>query len=263
MPEKSSEDRNRITSLTTPRGRVIRHERLPDETALFPRIREIAERGKVSEELVFSTTARQDKKLGGLRLLPGRGPVLSLTAVLHPPMHASRSVILEMISAVAACRTLERDASLTPGIAWISDVYAKDRRVASFHFTGALQEGGFWKYMVVSAAISIDPADYNERLSEVVDRVFSNRNSDISDRVTEDFLQDFFTMYETFTADGSFSDEYNRRILYKNRRISATVDGKKITGKVKGLSEGGQLMLVKRDGTRLHLSSYGDVKGVR
>ena len=81
--------------------------------------------------------------------------------------------------------------------------------------------------------------------------------------VTEDFLQDFFTMYETFTADGSFSDEYNRRILYKNRRISATVDGKKITGKVKGLSEGGQLMLVKRDGTRLHLSSYDNVKGVR
>ena len=263
MPEKSMEDRSRITSLTTPRGRVIRHERLPDERALYPRIRELAERGIVSEELVFSTTARQDKKQGGLHLLPGRGPVLSLTAVLHPPMHASRSVILEMLCAVAACHTLERNASLTPGISWISSIYAKDRKVAAFHFTGTLTDGGFWKYMVVSAAISINPADYNERLSEVVDRVFSNRNSGISDRVTEDFLQDFFTMYETFTADGSFSDEYNRRILYKNRRISATVDGKKVSGRVKGLSEGGQLMLVKRDGTRVHLSFYGHVHGLK
>ena len=259
MPRKSTDTQARLTSITTPKGRMIHHERRGGESSLYRLALEYAKEGR-AEGFAVSTTERQNRKEGGLRLLAGNSDILSISMILTPPIHISRSAILWMIAAAAACRVIERNSSLDPEIGWIGNVYAKDKRVAAFHLNGELQESGFWRYLVLSAAISINPEDYVEKLSDVVTRVFSNRNSDLSDRVAEDFLADFFAMYEFYASDPSFADEYNKRIFYKGRRLRTLHDGKYVSGRVEGLSPAGQLILLQKDGSRLHVPATGEFR---
>ena len=261
MPDKKAEKRSRVTSLTTPHGRLVYHERLPGEAALFPAAIEIAKNGR-GENYAFSTTKKQDKKAGALRLLPSRRKTLSVSMVLQPPLHISRSGILWMIGGVAACKVLERNSICNPKIGWIGDVYDGERPLAIFHHAGQLQSSGFWDYLVLSVEISLDEDDYVDRLSDVVNRVFSNRNADLGDRIAEDFLAEFFALYEAFSVDGSFADEYNKRILYKNWRAHTVIDGKTVRGRADYMTESGQLVLRGRGKKKILVTNLSSVKGL-
>ena len=249
--------RNRLTTLSTAGGKLLHLEYHAAEPALVQLARDLGQSGK-RDTTAFVTTERQNRAAGGLVLLPKKENVLSLSLLLFPLMNVSRSGILRAAAAVAACRVLTHTSSFHPRIVFPGAVQSEDRDVAAFHLEGTLEEDGFWRYLVLSVAFSLEPEYYTEALSDVVMRVFTNRSSDVADQVTEEFLSEFFALYES-PAPEVLAEEYNRLATFVGKRARALVteapsaDGKRpekklVAGRLLGLDRDGRMVLEGKTG---------------
>lgn len=252
MAENFNEERGRLVTISTPKGRAIYLECKPPEHAVSMLAEEAGKTGK-PEGSAFSSILRNYRR-GGI-LSRGQESVLALSLLLKPPMHVSRSGVIGMLASLAACQVLEQASLLRPQIEQNREIWSGDIRLCAISLSGSLLPNGFWNYLVLDTTFSLEEEYYKENLSNIVQRVFSNRPAELGDRIAEEFLSNFFSLYETCSTDASFAAEYNKRIGYKGKKIHATHQGTPIKGRLQGMTENGQFLLELKGGETLSVSA--------
>ena len=194
-------------------------------------------------------------------------PCLHICTLLRPGKHVELAGVIRMMGTLSACHAIERNSDTHTLIRWLGDIYPEHnrfsftpvRRIAAVDSESLLLPSGYLDYMLLHVMVEMPESRFPVRMVDAVTRIFTSRPITNADHVTQDFLHDFFGMYDPLMHGGTdglaFMDEYKRRSLLLGRRVRFRANEKKMRGRAITVQPSGLLTVRTQSGKEYHLSS--------
>ncbi len=250
------------TSLQIPGGRTLLIENRMGSTDAVSVIVAAARRGAEEGYTVISDIVKNEKGT------PSDGmPRLHICTLLRPGKHTDHAGIINAMGTIAASHAIERNSDTRTAIRWLGNIYPDRRRLSFFSYKqiatvysqSLLLPSGFLDYMILHAVIDMPPSRFPVRMVDAVSRIFTARPVTNADHLTQAFLNDFFTMYDTMVSGGagamSFWTEYRSRSMLIGKRIRFRDGKKKRKGRVLTVSDTGALLVIGRGGRHYEITA--------
>lgn len=185
---------------------------------------------------------------------------LNISIVLRPVMLAKKMMAIPAMASVAAARAIESISDLKISILWANELCYKGKHIATVRADSSILHDNFVGHIVLGVAFNIIPDYFTPRLSDIVAAVFNNQSHDVSERLTEAFIGEFFALYENYDSDRTFMREYKERSLLIGRRVKVR-DGNEqlLPGKVCDVDNDARLIVETKDGERIAVTSRSEI----
>lgn len=188
---------------------------------------------------------------------------LFVSILLRPSLSPSRGVMLTALSALALAKAAEQHSPYKPEISWVSDVYADShKKIGEVTLRSALHPSGLgFLYIIVNFALRITQ-EFVGKLPDVVESVFSQRQTTLTERIASTLISEFFALYEATLPEehaADFLEEYRKRSLLHDRRIRVLRNGHRTTVHVLGIDDSARLVVATRRGKSFVLHSGAEI----
>ena len=256
----------RIFSTRSPAGQLLTVERLSSCTSTTAYLETIARHeGRSGYVVVCDNVTGQDAALPPEK--PGES-TLFVSILLRPSLTPGRSVYLTALSALALARAAERNSPYKPQIAWVSDVYTESKKkLGEVTLRSALHPSGLgYLYITVNFALRIT-AEFAGKLPDIVESVFSQHKTTLSERIADTLITEFFTLYEAnqpqdnaddAQKENGFLDEYRERTFLRSR-IRVLQNGRRLSANVIGVDDNACLVVTTRRGRSMTIHSRSEI----
>lgn len=172
-----------------------------------------------------------------------------------PPEEATR---ITTVAAVAACRAIAGCTERKPGIKWVNDVFAGDRKVCGIltEATVSMETGSLdWAVMGIGFNVYEPAGGFPPELQGIAGSICTERRKDLRSRIAASFIQHFTLMCRNLT-DPAIVQEYRERSIMQNRKINVIRNGEPdIPAVVEEIDDSCRLVVRLEDGTQKTLSS--------
>ena len=194
-------------------------------------------------------------------------PRLHICTLLRPGKHTDLAGVINAMGALAVSHAIEHNSEARTAIRWLGDIHLerrrfsirKPKRIATVFSHSLLLPSGFLDYMILHAVIDMPTSRFPVRMVDAVSRVFTARPVTNADHLTQAFLNDFFTMYDTMLSGGagalSFWTEYRSRSMLIGKRIRFRDGKKKRKGRVLTVSDTGALLVLGKGGRHYEITA--------
>lgn len=251
----------RIVSTRSPAGQLLTVESLSSCKSTSAYLENIARHDGRSGYIVIC-----DKVTGYDAALPPEKEgesTLFVSVLLRPSLSPSRGVMLTALSALALAKAAEHHSPYKPTISWVSDVYADGRKkIGEVTMRSALHPSGLgFLYIIVNFALRITH-EFVGKLPDIVESVFSQRQTTLTERIATTLINEFFALYEATLEEDHATDflsEYRDRELLRDRHIRILRNGHRTRVSVHGVDDNARLIVVTRRGKSLLLSSGAEI----
>ena len=211
-----------------------------------------AENGAAEGTLVIADEQTGGKGRSGRHWTTPPKSAVAMTLILRPtlpPECISMSTLVMGYAAARACRMLY---DLDVKIKWPNDL-VKDGRKLSGTLTEMSAEINAVNYIVIGIGINANIKTFPDELKETASSLALELGHDVNRaelicRVLECFEED----YEKFLSTGDLSllqDDYNELLVNTGRTVRVLEPGHEYTGTALGISEKGELLVRREDGT--------------
>ena len=184
-----------------------------------------------------------------------------MSILLRPTFGVKRSLMLTSMAAVAVANAIKYHSSIDEdiGIRWVSDIMYKKSKMAAILAEGAINSDGGFDYIILGISVNIMSTVFPQRLTDIVAEIFSDEHEGIRDRLARSILQYFFEMYETFSTNTAFIDEYREMFLLDGKKVHVLANGVKTTATAVGITDDAHLIVKLKDGSDYVLNSTGEL----
>ena len=187
---------------------------------------------------------------------------LHLSILLRPSFSPARGLMLSALASLALARAVKNHSTHTPHIGWVSDVYGDKRRLAGVTMRASLHPSGAgYLYIIVNLALRIT-GEFAGTLPDIVESVFSQNRTSLTERIAQELIADFFSLYEEMADNDqtkSILDEYRALSIQRGKRIRILRDGKRRVGTVIGIDDNARLVVALRRGGSVVLHSAAEI----
>ena len=251
----------RIVSTRSPAGQLLTVESLSSCASTAAYLEEIARHEGRSGYIVMC-----DNVTGHDAALPPATEgesTLFVSILLRPTLSPARATMLAALSALALAKAAGHHSPYEPSIAWISDVYADNRKkIGEVTLRSALHPSGLgFLYIIVNFALRIT-REFAGKLPDVVESVFSQRQTTLTERIATTLISEFYDLYEATAPEehaGDFLEEYRARSLLRGKRIRVLRNGHRRGVNVIGIDDSAQLVVAPRRGKSFVLHSGAEI----
>lgn len=220
--------------------------------------------GKTAEiagnTLFFAEKQKEGRGRMGKDWHSGKGKGICMSVVTLPEKDATIVTSVTLASALAVCETLNNMFSLDAKIKWPNDVVVKGKKICGI-LTECITESNIAKRIVTGIGINVNNKKFPPEIRDIATSLYVLSGEKQS---REDIIANILKLYEKYYTI-VISDGFEKLLpLYKNlcvnlnREVEAFLDGIRIQGTVTDITENGELIVQKKDGTTVRLNS-GDV----
>ena len=204
----------RIVSTRSPAGQLLTVESLSSCASTAAYLEEIARHeGRSGYIVMCDNVTDQD---AALPPEAAGESTLFVSILLRPSLSPTRATMLAALSALALAKAAGHHSAYAPMISWVSDVYADNhKKIGEVTLRSALHPSGLgFLYIIVNFALRIT-REFAGKLPDIVESVFSQRQTTLTERVASTLITEFFDLYETTATEehavggaleGSFRD---------------------------------------------------------
>lgn len=183
---------------------------------------------------------------------PG-GMGIYLSVILRPNCTADQLMHLTCAAGVAMCNAVEKATKYRPGIKWINDLVANDRKLGGILTELSLEHGGSVRYAVVGIGINCHqkPEDFPIELEKIATSLAIatgkpiHRSALAAAMISE--LADMST--SLLTEKAAVMEQYRRDCVTLHRDVAVIQAGKTVPATAVGLDDAGALLVRYADGT--------------
>ncbi len=175
--------------------------------------------------------------------------------LLRPKIQPQKASVITPLATVALMRTLR---ALLPSyhlsVRWPCTIYNGKKPFAAVSLRSALHPSdGTFSYMALSFMLALSGGEAKNELARTLSEVFDGVSADLHIRLASRLTREVYSLYENMERDRSFLAEYRllsgdvgARILLRNPHVRGTVSD---------IDENGRLVLRKKDGSLIRISS--------
>ena len=189
---------------------------------------------------------------------PDSGIYMSI--LLRPTMEAADAIRITTAAAAAAAETIESITGKETGIKWVNDIYVENRKVcgilteASFN----IEFGGF-EYVVPGIGINVYEPEggFPDKILGVAGAVLKERAFDTRNRIIAGVAERFMKYYSNLNS-GSYYESYEKRLMWKGRKINVISPSGTVPAILKGVDRDCRLIVEYENG-ETGLVSSGEI----
>ncbi len=223
------------------------------------RAKQLARQGALHGTIVIAEEQLQGKgRLGRFWYSPS-GTGIWLSMILRPKILPFEAPKLTLLAGVAAARTIQQVAHLTPEIKWPNDILLKGKKVSGI-LTEMSAEMDAINFVVVGIGINVNllPEHFGPELEDIATSLAIQKGEKISRvQLLQCFLLEIEALYEEFLHNG-FEDilaEWKQWTNLLGRRVKITMLSHEFFATIVDIADSGALVVEREDGERQHVVS--------
>lgn len=222
-----------ISDMRASDGSIVKfeyHKVLPSTSRLA---KEYAKAGYPDRYVVFAEAKSKDEKDRGILKESDRG--IFMSCILRPSIFPSQAALISSLAAVSLANALEAHTDKPIGIGWVSKIYCGGKMIGDIKIEGLLDDFKSYEYLIITVSISLAEDNFPPILSDLVKKVFEEKNYSIPFIIAKDALNNFFQYYVSVKKNTKFMADYSRKFILRGKKIHYTEGGKRKSGKVLGI----------------------------
>ncbi len=245
---------SKISSVRSPRGRLLTVEHIGKADSTATLLESIAKRGGpdgyilLADEVNVSPIPIKKRK-------EKKDRSLHMGILIHPAFSSSQKLLLSVIGALALRKTVRHYSGIEASLRWPSDVVYQKETIGTVDTVCSFRENGSFHYAIVDFSLRIHRRHFSESLPKIVENVFAPVRRSLTERMADTLLTEFFSLYEEMAWDRSFLDEYREHSILRGKRVRFLRGEKKEKGTVIGIDDSAHLVIVPKGGGSHPLSS--------
>lgn len=184
------------------------------------------------------------------------GSGVYFSCILRPALPADRAVLLTAMAAVAVARAMEALADVEARIKWVNDVYIGGKKACGILCEAGLDfESGQMQYVVMGIGVNVGFMEFPEELREIATSLSNACGCGISrTRFIGELVNQLNLLYPGLES-GAFMEEYRRRSNVIGRQVEVHRGSAHYPAEAIGISDGGDLIVRRMDGSEESLHS--------
>lgn len=222
--------------------------RTVDSTNLV--MKKIAAEGAKEGTLVVSGEQSAGRGRLGREFFSPPDSGIYMSILLRPSMEASDAIRITTAAAAATSETIERITGKKTGIKWVNDIYTENRKVcgilteASFN----IEFGGF-EYVVPGIGINVYEPEggFPDEILGVAGAVLKDRVFDTRNKIIAGIAESFMKYYSDINS-GSYFESYEKRLMWKGRKINVISPSGTVPAVLKGVDRECRLIVEYENG---------------
>ena len=217
------------------------------------------EAAKGAKDGTVAIAASQSKGRGrlGRRFISDKGG-LYMSLLIRPDMSAEKSLFITTAAAVAVCRAIEKESSLTAGIKWVNDIFINGKKVCGILTEGASDfESGRLEYAVVGIGINVEEpkGSFDSEIAGIAVSLYGKHSPDnAKNRLAAAVLNELAKVLSE-PDNKNTADEYRRRSVVIGKRVNINSENGIISATVEDIDDDAAIILKTDDGKLLRKTS--------
>ncbi len=223
--------------------------------------RNFAKRGLGQFTAIVAEEQSEGRGTHGRRFFSPPDTGLYMSIILRPDGKMTDTLYITTAAAAACAEAIESVCGVKAFIKWVNDVYVEGKKVCGILTEGSLDpDGKGIEYAVLGIGVNVfrPVDDFPEELRSVAYWLADEPLCNIRSRLAAEILDRFIFYYKRL-SDKPFLRSYKKRMFLTGRDVEFTLDGKRCSGYVMGLTDDLRLEVRMRGGEIKRLES-GDVK---
>lgn len=210
-----------------------------------------------SGTLFIAETQTNGKGRMGRDWLSAKKNGIWMSIALMPKINAEHINQITLVTGVAVCETLIGMYKLPFKIKWPNDIVIEGKKVCGILVEGILEKGKITK-VINGIGINVNQKNFTAELADKATSVYmlTGKKTDRTEIINK-FSEIFEKYYNEFLNNGikNIMVKYRDLCVTLNKDVMAIKDGKKIKAVATGITENGELIIKKEDGTTMNINS--------
>ena len=204
--------------------------------------------------LIIADTQSNGKGRMGREWISEKNSGIYMTYVLIPEIPAERINILTLVAGLSVCEALNKMYPVSFKIKWPNDIVAEGKKVCGILTEGVISQTE--SKAIVGIGINVNNRCFPDDLKQKATSLYL-LTEQISERekIIHKISDIFEKNYLDFLSGKPFMEKYEKLCVNINQEIAAIKDNTEIRATAIGLTDAGELIIKKEDGTTLNINS--------
>lgn len=189
--------------------------------------------------------------------LSGKKSGIWMSIVLMPEINAEHINQITLVTGLAVCETLTGLYKLPFKIKWPNDIVIDGKKVCGILVEGIAEKGKITK-VIDGIGINVNQKQFTAELADKATSVYmlTGKRADRTEIINK-FAEIFEKYYKEFLNNGikNITEKYKNLCITLDREVVAIKDGETVKATATGITENGELIIKKEDGTTLNINS--------
>lgn len=228
----------------------------PELGSTNDRAKELALSGAVHGTVVLAQRQSAGRGRFGRVFHSPEGSGVYFSCILRPQLPPDRAVLLTCMAAVAVARAMEKLADVDAKIKWVNDVYIQNKKACGILCEAGLDyAAGKLDYVVMGIGVNVGFMEFPEELREIATSL-SNESGEAIPRTR--FIAELINQLNILSpqlVSGGFMEEYRSRSNVIGREVEVFRGDERYRAVAAGISDEGELIVRREDGSEVCLHS--------
>lgn len=215
-----------------------------------------ANNGEGEISLLVAQKQTKGKGTKGRSFFSPEGTGIYMSLLLRPDYTPQECTFLTTMAAVSCAKAIEKVTGIKMQIKWVNDLYLEGKKVGGILTQAHLSQNGKeveWAIVGIGINLSEPEGGFPEELKGIA-TTLSKKDVQIKNRLIGEIVNEFIACYRSLTKK-EFIEEYSKRLLGLNEKITVTEGNEEYTGTVKGIDEMCRLKITLPDGSEKIIGS--------
>lgn len=173
-----------------------------------------------------------------------------MSLLLRPEIRPEYASMLTLVAALSVSRAIEEVTHLEPKIKWPNDLVVNGKKVTGI-LTEMSAEAEQIHYVVIGIGVNVNRKEFPKDISQTATSLWLETGCEISrETLIASILNYFEEDFKKFAETDNLSllmEEYNDRLINRNREVRILESDGEYKGKALGINETGGLLVEKED----------------
>lgn len=220
--------------------------------------RKLGEEGAPHGTLVVSDRQTAGRGRRGRAWESPAGANIYMSLLLRPEMTPAQAPMLTLVMARSVAEAIREMYGADALIKWPNDIVLKGKKVCGI-LTEMSAEMAWISYVVIGVGVNVNTGEFPGELARTATSLcLESGRQESRSRLIAEILKRFERDYERFSQGGNLSfmqDDYNRLLVNRDRDVRVLEPGREYEGRALGISETGELLVLREDGRREEVRS--------
>lgn len=212
----------------------------------------LAEKGEAAGAVVVADMQTAGRGRRGRGWVSPSGKDIYMSLMLRPQCRPEKASALTLVMAVSVLEAVREVVTQTCSIKWPNDIVVNNKKVCGI-LTEMSTEIDYINHVVVGAGINVNQEEFPEEIRTLAGSLCVELGRKVCRaELTAEILGELEALYEIFLLTEDLSalyQKYNERCVNCGHEIRVLEPGNEYTGTTDGISETGELIVRKTDGS--------------
>lgn len=207
--------------------------------------------------LIVADTQTAGKGRRGRIWQSQKGSTISMSLCLEPKIAVEHISGLTLVMALAVAEALKEIADVNPQIKWPNDIVVNGRKICGILTELCFRNGT--AVVIIGVGINVNTEEFPEEIREIASSLKIETGKELSREAlivsVMKYFEKYYEQYEKTEDLSLMRAHYEAMLANKNAQVQVLDPKEAYTGIAKGITDVGNLIVVREDGTRCEIYS--------